>query len=209
MPFEIPSSAANGLLGEVYRDLKAVAKESFKGLTRPMRERAERRALLSQFHPDFANEEPALTDLVSYSEWHETDKDWREGKGLWCAATHGEMAAIWTNADRFPSYEARLLQYRRFGGETRRLFVIGPEIYRDAARFALFRTLRRHHALGFQPRVCAKINLQELAHRLDELKADTVACFNSHISYFIRCRVDADPLMVRSIDIRRASRIEG
>ena len=208
MPFGgFPASAANGLLGELYRDLKYIGRISFEKFAQPIRQDASRRELLASFHKDFPKHDPALTDLVSYSEWHESDKDWREGKGLWCAATFGELPHIWTNVERFAAYEAGLLRFHRAGGEARRTFVIGADMHPDITRYDLYRTLRRHEALGFKPHVCSVLDLRRATEQLG-VNCDTVVSFNSRIVYLTRSLDEGDPIMVRSVDMRLANRIE-
>jgi len=154
---------------------------------------------LASFHPDFPSHGIEATTLVDYLEWHESDSDWGAGNGLLTTATYGELPHLWTRVDRFAPYEARLLHFIRNGGTVRRVFLIRHELHNDSTRFMLYRTLKRHIALNFNPHVCSHLAVQKAADTIG-IHCDTLGFFNGRIAYFLQSHEDTVPTMVRSVD---------
>lgn len=190
-------SGSDGLSGEIYRDIKRVGGRLANGIARPFKRYLDERTALAAFHPEFRSHGRGVTALVDYVKWHESDKDWREGNGLLCAATYGELPHFWTRVERFARYEARLFRFLRSGGEVRRVFVIAHELAYDSTRFLLYRTLRRHLALRFAPRVLGVIDLEDAAAAMG-VHTNMIGCLNSRIAYFFQCHDDGYPTMVRT-----------
>lgn len=173
----------------------------------PSRDQIDDRSVLRSFSPAFLKHSTATTHLVDYVAWHESDEDWREGNGLLSTATYGELPHFWARPEHFAIFEARLLRYLRAGGETRRVFVLGPEVRNDATLLLLYRTLKRHEALGFHPHVHSVLDLGRAVHALN-IACDMFASFNGRIAYFLRCPADGMPTMVRSIEAVIASKTQ-
>lgn len=189
-------SGASGVFAEVYRDAKNIGN---RFIIEPYKRMRAARVALASFHPDFPSHGVEQTHLVDYLAWHERDSDWLSGNGLLMTATHGEMPHLWTRVDRFAPYEARLLRFIRSGGTIRRVFLIRHDLHNDVTRFMLYRTLRRHMALNFNPHVCSYMTVQKASRAID-VCCDTLGCFNGRIAYFLQSHEDAVPSMVRSFE---------
>lgn len=198
-PDDSPIIGLDGLGGQLYRDIKAAATWFVSGVARPFKYHRDSREALAAFNRAFPNHGVAVTSLVNYAEWHESDRDWRDGNGLLSSATFGELPHLWTRVDRFARYEARLLRFVRSGGEVRRVFVIDDELSDDVKRFPLYSTLSRHKALCFNPHVLGINDLVDAAKAVG-VRSDVLSSFNGRISYFFQCHDDSNPTMVRTID---------
>jgi hypothetical protein len=206
-PDESPISGLDGLTGEVYRDIKAAATWFVNRVARPFKHHRDSREALAAFNPDFPNHGIAVTSLVNYAEWHESDQDWRDGNGLLSSATFGELPHLWTRVERFARYEARLLRFIRSGGEVRRVFVIDDDLSDSVKRFPLYSTLSRHKALRFKPHILGINDLLDAAKAVD-VRSDVLASFNGRIAYFFQCHDDSNPTMVRTLEPAIVRKVE-
>lgn len=206
-PDDSPISGLDGLAGEVYRDIKKAATWFVNGVARPFKRYSDSREALAAFNQDFPNHGIGVTALVNYAQWHESDRDWRDGNGLLSSATFGELPHLWTRIDRFARYEARLLRFIRSGGEVRRVFVIDDDLSYNAKRFPLYSTLSRHKALRFKPHVLGINDLVDAA-KVVGVQSDVLGCFNGRIAYFLQCHDDSDPTMVRTLDSAIVGKVE-
>lgn len=206
-PDDSPIKGLDGLAGQVYRDIKAVTTRFANGVSRPFKYHRNSREALAAFNHAFPNHGIAVTSLVNYAEWHESDQDWRDGNGLLSSATFGELPHLWTRVDRFARYEARLLRFIRSDGEVRRVFVIDDDLSDNVKRLPLYRTLSRHKALGFDPHVLGINDLVDAAKAVG-VQSDVLGCFNGRIAYFFQCHDDSNPTMVRTIDPAMARKVE-
>jgi len=206
-PEDSPISGLDGLAGEVYRDIKTAATWFVNGVGRPFKHHRDSRAALAAFHHDFPNHGIAVTSLVNYAAWHESDQDWRDGNGLLSSATFGELPHLWTRVERFARYEARLLRFIRSGGEVRRVFVIDDDLSVNAKRLPLYGTLSRHKALRFKPHVLGINDLVDAAKAVG-VHSDLLGCFNGRIAYFFQFHDDSNPTMVRTVDSTIVRKVE-
>jgi hypothetical protein len=202
-----PSPVPSGLLAELYRDLRRGAIALFHTAAAPLQQQLAQNKALTDFHPDFITHERDVTQLVDYAGWHEGSDDWREGNGLLVSSTFGELPSIWARPERYMFFESGLVRFIRAGGEVRRTFIIGREMVDAGSRLSLYRTLRRHHALKFQPRVRTVHDLNRATKTID-VACDMVASFNGRISYFLRAQADNDPTMVRTVHKDFTSNVE-
>jgi hypothetical protein len=191
----------------LYEDAKKAIVWIVGPLFRPVKTRWQRRSILSTFAPAFADHCPEVTDLVDYFGWHTSAHDWTTGKGVLIAATYGELLCFWTSPERFVNYEAHLLRFISGGGETRRVFLLGPDLADTVRLWALQRTLLRHHELGFKPRVCSNLDLQTQKDDL-RVKCDMCGVLNGRFAYFFRFSDELGPLMVRTTDPDTVNRAE-
>jgi len=194
-----------GIPEGVYEDAKRLLRCLLHPVADPFIRRSQRKAILSRFSPQFASHPPAVTSLVDYFAWHEDDTDWKEGNGLLGSVTYGELLHLWTNPKLFVAYEAHLLRFISRGGETNRTFLLGWDLADPICLWALLRTLKRHEALGFKPRVRSVLDFRSEAKAFG-VHCDMFGVINGRISYFLEVPPGSLPLMLRTTDTRIVER---
>ncbi len=199
----IPDLPTEGM----YEDAKSLIARIGMPLVAPMRRRLHRKALLGYFSADFAHHPAHITDIVDYYTFYEHVDNWLTGNGVLNAATYGETLRFWTTPHIFLPYEAKLMRFLKRGGDVRRIFVIGPEVH-DPIRFlAMYRTLKRHEALGFHPHVLSVVDLQPEVERIG-ISCDMFGVLNGSIVYFFRFPENDEPIMVRTTDRKQSNAAE-
>lgn len=194
-------------INKMYDDAKVILTKLGNPIIDPLRRRIRRKTLLRLFSPDFASHPADVTAFVDYYTFHEHVESWLSGKGTLNSAPYGETLRFWTMPNMFLPYEAKLMRFLRRGGEARRIFLIGPEIHDSMREWALYRTLKRHDALGFKPRVRSVIDLQAEIFRFGTA-CDMFGVLNGSIGYFFRFPENDSPLMLRTNDITIATRAD-
>jgi len=189
----------------MYDDAKAVLAKLGTPVINPIKRRFQRKTLLRLFSPDFAQHPNAITQVIDYYTFHENVENWLEGKGILNAASYGETIRFWTLPDIFLPYEAKLVRFLKRGGEVRRIFLVGPEIHDPIRAWALYRTLKKHDALGFKPHVQSVVDLQREISRVG-IACDMFGILNGAIGYFFRFPENDAPLMIRTTDNRTATK---
>lgn len=183
----------------VYQDVKRLIRAAVQPIVRPILDNWQRRLKLRSFSHEFVGHPVSTSNFIDYFVWHEDDADWQEGNGFLGVATYGEVLRLWTNSDYFVTYEARLLRFIRRGGETRRIFLLGPGLADPIRLWALQRTLLRHERLGFSPRVRSVLDLRAEIKRI-AINCDMFGVLNGRIAYFLRFPASGAPIMLRTID---------
>lgn len=189
---------------KMYDDARTVLGKMGAPIVTPITRRLHRRTVLRLFSPELTHHPKSVTEVVDYYTFHEHVDHWLAGKGILNAATYGETVRFWTEPNIFLPYEARLVRFLKRGGEIRRVFLIGPEIHDPMRAWALYRTLKRHDALSFAPRILSVVDLQKAISDTG-IACDMFGVLNGEIGYFFRFPENDAPLMVRTSDSSTAA----
>ena len=144
----------------LYEDAKRIASVALSLFSRPISRWWRRKVALENFSDAFVAHPRFATDFVDYVNWHEQDEDWRKGNGLLAAATYGELLHM-KYADLFVPYEAKLARFKRRGGTTRRIFLVGADLADPLRIWALQRAIVRHELLNFRREFAAFSTLRQ------------------------------------------------
>ena len=191
----------------LYEDAKRILRAAFSPILRPAQRLQQRRRALATFSSEVAGHPESISQIADYFGLHESDANWAQGNGLLVSATYGELLHLWTNPEQFVTYEARLKGFIGRGGETRRVFLLGPDLADRIRLWALQRTLLRHELLGFAPRVLSVLDLQSAISYLN-IDCDMFAVLNGTVGYFVKFPPAGPPLLLRTIEERLVRRAE-
>lgn len=192
-------STNSNLAQEAKRAIEQMMNDEFMLSKHLITEVPDRDAILRRFSIEFLKHDPSETQVIDYYNWHESYSDWLEtGNAHLSSITYKEICSLWLNRYYFPAYESKVLTYKERGGGISRTFIIDNDTITNPVRMRqLCRILKRHIALGLNPKVRRVGALEEAKFRLS-INCDTFGTLNGRIAYFVICE-NNKVSMVRSI----------